>query len=315
MNSLTANQDFRLFYNQSIYPELRHLELRRRRLLRLLGLSVLLLAGIFFLEIYLRIFVLTMALFIPVGLWLAYLLFRVKVYYDEFKPRIVGLVLDFIDNNINFGELHYETRGSLSKDQFLSGRIFTGADEFVGEDYIRGQIREMPFEACELRVREFSPSRDRLDVVFNGLFLVGDYRRQDMRGSVLLLPDAQRKYLSRSERALHLLGGRRVRENLLPEFEACYDTYATPDIRLGDVVSDDLQLAILRFRLRFQQTNRKKEIYLSIIGDKLFVALSQDRNLLEPSIWVNTVTFEVAQEFYEDLKLLFDIVLELDVMN
>jgi hypothetical protein len=315
VNSLTGQQDFRLFYNQSIYPELRHLELRRRRLLRLLGLSVVLLAGIFALEIYLRIFVLTMALFIPVGLWIAFLLFRVKVYYDEFKPRIVGLVLDFIDNDINFGELHYETRSSLSKDQFLAGRIFTGADEYEGEDYIRGQIREMPFEASELRIREFSPSRDRLDQVFNGLFLVGDYRRQDMRGGVLLLPDTQRKYLSRSERAFHLLGGRRVRENLLPEFEACYDTYATPDVRLGDVVSDDLQLAILRFRLRFQKASRKKEIFLSIIGDKLYVALSQDRNLLEPSLWINTVSFDVAQEFYEDLRLLFDIVLELDVMN
>lgn len=315
MKSLTGQQDFRLFYNQSIYPELRHLELRRRRLLRLLGLSILLLTGIFVLEVYMHIFVLTMALFIPVGLWIAYLLFRVKVYYDEFKPRIVGLVLDFIDNDINFGELYYETRGCLSKDQFLAGRIFAGADEYEGEDYIRGQIREMPFEASELRIREFSPSRDKLDNIFNGLFLIGDYRRQDMRGGVLLLPDTQRKFLSRSERAFHLLGGRRVRENLLPEFEACYDTYATPDIRLKDVVSDDLQLAILRFRLRFQQASRKKEIFLSIIGDKLYVALSQDRNLLEPSLWINTVSFDVAQEFYEDLRLLFDIVLELDVMN
>ena len=315
MKSLSGHQDFRLFYNQSIYPELRHLELRRRRLLRLLCLSMLLLAGIFTLEVYLRIFVLTMALFIPLGLWIAYLLFRVKVYYDEFKPRILGLVLDFIDNDINFKALHYETRGYLSKEQFLAGRIFASADEYEGEDYIRGQIREMPFEASELRIREFSPSRDRLDDVFNGLFLVGDYRRQDMRGGVLLLPDTQRKYLSRSERAFHLLGGRRVRENLLPEFEACYDTYATPDVRMSDVVSTDLQLAILRFRLRFQQASRKKEIFLSIIGDKLYVALSQDRNLLEPSLWINTVSFDVAQEIYEDLRLLFDIVLELDVMN
>jgi hypothetical protein len=315
VNSVTREQAFRLFYNQNIYPELRHLELRRRRLLRLLGLSALLLLGVAALQAYLGIFVLTMALFIPVGLWGAYLLFRVKVYYDEFKPRIVGLVLDFIDNDINFGDLTYVTRGSLSKQQFLSGHIFTTADEFEGEDYIRGQIREMPFEACELRVREFSPSRDRLDEVFRGIYLVGDYRKQDMRGGILLLPDSRRKFLSRSERAFHLLGGRRIRQNLLPEFEACYDTYVTSDIRIKDVVSEDLQLAILRTRLRFQQANRQKEIFLSIIGDKLHIGLSQDRNLLEPSLWINTVSYDVAREFYEDLRLLFDIVLELDVLN
>ena len=39
---LSSYHDFRLFYNQTIHPELLHLEHRRHRLLRLLGLSGLL---------------------------------------------------------------------------------------------------------------------------------------------------------------------------------------------------------------------------------------------------------------------------------
>ena len=312
---MRAYHDFRLFYNQSIYPELLNLEQRRRRLMRLLGLSVFLVLGVVLLQVYVRIFIVTLLLLIPIGLWIAYLAFRVQVYYREFKPRIVGLVLDFIDNDINFGTFQYDPKGGIPKSRFLAGKIFTRADEYEAEDLITGKVRELPFELCELRVREFSDVRTRLDYVFRGIFLCGDFLRSDMPGGILLLPDANRKYLSRSERAFHLSGGRRARNNLLPEFEANFDTYATPNVRLQDVLSADLQQAILHFRQRFQEMNRKKEMYLSIIDGKIYIALTQDKDLLEPSLFQNTVSFEVVREFHDDINLLMDILREVDVMN
>ena len=310
-----AYHDFRLFYNQNIHPELVNLEQRRRRLVRLMGLSVLLLAGVVLLQAFIGIFLVTLLLLVPVGLWVAYLVFRVQVYYQEFKPRVVGLVLDFIDNDVNFSGLKYAAKGAVGKARFLSSKIFTRADEYLAEDYISGQVREMPFELCELRVREFSNVRTRLDYVFQGVFLVGDFRRPDMRGGILLLPDAYRKYLSRSERAFHRIGGRRQRNNLLPEFEAFFDTYATPNVRIKDVLSEELQQGILKFRQYFQENNREKEIYLSIIDDKIYIALTQDKDLLEPSLFRNTVSFEIVREFYYDIGMLLTILQKMDVMN
>lgn len=310
-----AYQDFRLFYNQNIHPELLHLEQRRRRLVRLLGLSVLLFAGVIALELFAGVFLYALLLLIPVAMWIAYLAFRVRVFYQEFKPRIVGLLLDFIDNDVNFSFEGYDPKGFISKEDFFESRIFTDADDYAGEDLIRGQVRETPFEVCELRVREFSPARNRLDRVFRGIFLIGDYKRWDLHGGVLVLPDAYRKYLSRSERAFHLEGGRRVRDNLLPEFEAFFDTYATPEIRVKDVISTDMQEIILKFRHQFQQVNRQKEIYFSIIGDKIYLALTQDKDLLEPSLFTNNTNFETVLEFYQDLRLLLEVVLDVDAMN
>lgn len=157
--------------------------------------------------------------------------------------------------------------------------------------------------------------RNRLDYVFRGIFLIADYQRWDMHGKVLVLPDAYRKYLSRSERAFHLEGGRRIRGMVLPEFEAIFDTYATAETRIKDIISAEMQRAILQFRHRFQQSNRQKEIYFSIIGDKIYLALTQDRDLLEPSLFATNVSFEVVKEFYEDLALLLNLVKEVDVMN
>lgn len=291
------------------------MELRRRRLIRLLLLSILLLAGVVFLQVFLSIFAITLALFIPVGLWIAYLMFRVQVFYKEFKPRIVALLLDFIDNDVNLKFGGYDPKGFIPPKKFLESKIFTRTDDYFGEDFIQGQVRETPFEACELKVKEFSEVRNQLDLVFKGIFLVADYQRWDMHGGVLCLPDAYRKYLSRSERAFHLEGGRRIKEGIIPEFEKSFDTYATANVRIKDVISVEFQQAILRFRKHFQAMHREKEIYFSIIGDKIYIALHQDRNLLEPSLFVNNTSFEVVQEFYEDLRLLLELVMEVDAMN
>ena len=311
----SAYHDFRLFYNQNIHPELLHLEQRRRRLLRLLALSGVLVAGVVALQIFIDVFVFTLLVLIPVALWISYLIFRVQVFYKEFKPRIVGLILDFIDNDVNFSFEGYSPKGFISKKSFLESRIFTSADDYEGEDLIRGQVRETPFELSELRVQEFSPARSKLDYVFRGIFLIGDYKRWDLHGGVLVLPDAYRKYLSRSERAFHLVGGRRVKNNLLPEFEAFFDTYATPDVRIQDVVSEDMQHVILRFRQEFLKNNRQKEIYFSIIADKIYLALTQDKDLLEPSLFASNANFETISEFYSDIRLLLEVVLDVDVMN
>ena len=308
-------QDFRLFYNQSIHPELLHLEYRRRRLVRLLLLSVLLVAGVVAVQVYIQIFFITLLLLIPVGCWMAYLVYRVQIFYQEFKPRVVGLLMDYIDNDVNFRFDGYYPNDFIPKSRFLESKIFTVATDYQGEDLFRGQVRETPFEVCELRVREFSAVRSRLDRVFNGVFLVADFQRWDMHGQLLVLPDAYRKYLSRSERAFHRGSGRRVQDHLLPEFEAFFDTYATPDVRVQSVLSEDMQRAILQFRLRFQEINREKEIYFSIIGDKIYLALTQDRDLLEPSLFTSNVSFEAVREFYEDLRLLLEVVLDVDVMN
>lgn len=312
---LSAYHDFRLFYNQNIHPELLHLEQRRRRFIRLIWLFGALALLVTALQIFVGVLVFTLLLFIPIGLGIAYLVFRMQVFLQEFKPRIVGLILDYLDNNVNYSFEKYNPKGSISKKQFLNSRIFTAADDYAGEELIVGQVRETPFEMCELRVSEFSPVHDRLDRVFKGILLIGDFRRWDMHGGILVLPDAYRKYLLRSTKKFHLMGGRRVRQQLLPEFEAFFDTYATPDVQIKDVLSKDLQMTILQFRQRFMQVNREKEIYLSIIGDKIYVAMTQDRDLLEPSLWSSNVRYDLIREFYEDLHMVLEMLREVDVMN
>ena len=71
-----------MYYNHTIHPELLRMERRRLRLIRLFVLSGLILAGIFLLEFYLDIWVLTLALAIPIGLFLFYLAYRIRLCHS-----------------------------------------------------------------------------------------------------------------------------------------------------------------------------------------------------------------------------------------
>jgi Protein of unknown function (DUF3137) len=312
---MNAYQNFRLFYNQTIHPELVHLEQRRQRLVRLLLLSIFLFAGVLALQAFIGVFLFTLLLLIPVGVWIAYIAFKIDVFFKEFKPRIMALILDFIDNDVNYFFKGYDNKGFIPQQWFLESRIFTNIQTYRGEDMVTGQIRETPFVFSELEVRELSEVRTKLDYVFRGVFMIADFKRWDMRGSVLILPDAYMKYLSRSEKQFHLMGGKRVKKGMLPEFETFFNVYATEDVRLQDVLSEEMQRSILQFRLLFQQKNREKEIYLSIIADKIYIALTQDKDLLEPQLFSSNVSYEVVNEFYEDIRMLLDIVLDVDNMN
>lgn len=307
--------DFRQFYNQVIHPELSKMERLRRQLLKLLAFSILLLLAAIVAAAAIRLFVVTLLLLLPVGFWIAYLLFKVQGFYQEFKPRIVELLLDFIDNDVNYSELKYKHKGMIPKKKFLESRIFLKAQDYEGEDLIEGRVRETPFMLSELRVKAFSPVRSKLDNIFSGVFVVADFHNLEMKGSLLLHPDEYKRYLLAEERAFHLYGGRRQHGKTLPEFETWFNTYATPDLPLNDVLSTDFQKAILDFRLLYQQQNRKRDLYLSIIGDNLYIGITQDRDLLEPSIWRPTVDYTLAKEFHDDIALLLQFILRIDVMN
>ena len=95
--------EFRLFYNHTIHPELLRLERKRKRLLLLLTLSIIFLVGLTILDIYVDILIVTLFFLIFVGFYIAYIIYRIRDFVISFKPSIVNLILDFIDDEIIMG--------------------------------------------------------------------------------------------------------------------------------------------------------------------------------------------------------------------
>ncbi|MEY4905715.1 MAG: hypothetical protein RLZZ292_3530 [Bacteroidota bacterium] len=125
--------EFRLFYNHTIHPELLRLEKKRKRLLWLLFFSSLLFIVVLLFALFLQIFFLFLIICIPIGLYINYLYGQVRKFQLSFKPHVVRLILDFIDNDVNFGTLRYEAEGMISKQELFNSRLFiTAAPEYAG---------------------------------------------------------------------------------------------------------------------------------------------------------------------------------------
>ena len=84
---ISTYHDLRQFYNQVVHPELLNMERRRRRLVRLMTASMVLLVVATALAAYINTMVFTLLLLLPLGFWAAYIGFRIQVFFLEFKPN------------------------------------------------------------------------------------------------------------------------------------------------------------------------------------------------------------------------------------
>ncbi len=295
--------EFRIYYNHTIHPELMRMERKRKNLLLLLFVSFFILVGIILLELYIDVFLVTMVMMIPLALYITFLFYQIRNFIIKFKPRVVNLVLDFIAED-NF---KYVPDKTLTVADFKASRIFSSdAPSFKGEDYISGQIGEIEFEMSEIEVREFSKVRNRLNYVFKGVFLKADFSGKS-KGVIYVLPEEFQQYLTRSIKQFTREGA--VAVELGSEvFEEAFMVYATKDAHVHELLSLDVQAILVRYRRRMD-----KEIYISFLDGQMYIAVTEPKDILEPYIFQSNVSFELVREFYEDLQLLFSVIEEFDL--
>ena len=312
LSAMSRIDDLRLFYNHTIQPELLRLEHNRKRLIRLLIFSAVALVAVFAVTLALNILPITLALCIPVVLYIGYLLRQIRKFQLKFKPHILNLVLDFLDNDIHYGTLKYDPEKEISREHFEHSQLFANdAIEFDGEDYIYGRVGEMDFELCELEVNEFSKVRNRVDNVFKGVFLHSQFQ-QDFAGRILIMPKALRQYAIRSIKHFTRQNASKVlvqqTHNL--GFDEQFLTYATPDASVSRLLSMEMQDSILRY-----QDSTGCPVYISFIGNHIYVAVQQDTDMLEPFLIQSNVSFDLILEYYQKIELLLSIIRDFDVNN
>lgn len=304
-------EDFRIFYNHTIQPELVRLDRSRLRLLTLLTLSVIILAAVLTVEMLVGIWLLTLITVLPISLYITWLIYRIRLFILRFKPRVVRLILDFIDDGVNYGSLTYDPKGGIPVEKFHASLLFgTPADVYLAEDLIEGKIGELPFTLCELNVREFSQVRSRLNYVFKGVFLHAT-SIHDVNGAIVIWPRIFRQYLSRAIREVSKNGGRSIEELIKsPRFREKYTAYATREARVRTVLSEIMQEAIVNYAEKSE-----KEIYIAFIGKEIYAAVTEPHNILEPALFQSNVSFDLLREFFEDIQLVLQIVEDFDANN
>lgn len=304
-------KQFRIFYNKAIFPELVRMEYKRKRLVLLLAFSAFLLLATLVLEIKVKLAIFSFLLVIPIVGYLIFLYTRVRKFRRTFKPNVVNLILDYLNEQPNFSDLSYDATNSIPKEIFHSSGIFkTSADFFLGEDYITGQVGEMPFELCEMEVREISMASNKLRPVFRGLFISCIFN-EETEGVLRFWPKDKKRLLTRSIRAAAVAGLEDVEHEILHEpFEEKFLTYALPDTYVVGLLPETLQVALESYA-----TTYGKELYVSYFDKQIFVGVSSEKDMLEPRIFRSNQQFKLIYDFFKDIYLALLIIQDFDQLR
>ncbi len=294
-------KDFRLYYNHTIHPELLRMESRRRRLLFLFFSAVFLIFVLLGVGIYIDILPVTLFLLIPVGFYFGYISFRIKKFISRFKPQVISLILDFIDDSINYGQLKYNAKKSISIDDFKNSQIFDTPNLFQGEDYISGKIGELEFEMSEVFATNTNVNK-LINHIFHGVFL--HCTIPSNIGSVLIVPSANRQFMVKSIQKFCSKGRINVTDQIdNPIFKKLFLVYADDDADLSYLLSPRIQDALVNFR-----NIQKKDIFVSIIETKIAIAISESEDILEPFILQTNLKFDLIKAFYENISTMVNMI-------
>ncbi|MEM8584804.1 MAG: DUF3137 domain-containing protein [Bacteroidota bacterium] len=305
--------ELRIFYNSHIRPELLRTERARRNLLLRVGISLavitLLVSIIWFFDVRFLLIVL-----LPIGLgYLIYLGYRFEQFRQRFKPAIVQLLLDFLNQQPNFQSLQYDPKRNIDRKIFArSGLFFTRRALFEGEDHIEGQIGEMPFQLCEIYVKEESRASHRFETIFAGVFVHAHFNEKVV-GKLAVWPTRKANAMHRSLRAYYAGGGRPM-ENTLEDnhFSGPFAQHFTVYAHEGTIIQEILTPPMQQALVKYAQILEDREVYFAVDNQELFAAISHEYDLLEPSFFQTNVTFELIRTFYDDIESILEVIQAFD---
>ncbi|WP_420459878.1 DUF3137 domain-containing protein [Neolewinella sp.] len=300
--------ELRLYYNTTIRPELLRLEALRKRILWGMALSLL---GIFAATIAFLVYdlgFLNLLLVVPIAFYLGWLYLRIERFRQSFKPAVIQLLLDFINDSPNFRSLHYDAQRPILRDRFeRSGLFRPHPDSYRAEDYIRGLVGEMAFEMGEAYVQEISPASNRLQLVFSGLFVHAIFN-EPTEGRVAVWPRHHLRRLKRTIDAYISGQGRLADVEILNEqFRETFAVYAHPGTKVASILTPPMQEALLAFYQREQ-----RDLYFAVHDRDLFIGLEHGYDLLEPRFFRSNLSFQLIRRFYADITLMLRVIQDFD---
>lgn len=300
--------EFRLYYNTTVRPELLRLEGLRKRILWGIAGSLLGVLAVTVVFLYYDLGFLILLGVVPVVFFIISLYLRIERFRQSFKPAVVQLILDFINESPNFRELSYDPKRPILRDRFEHSGLFRPhPDSYRAEDYIRGLVGEMGFEMGEAYVQEISPASNRLQLVFSGLFVHAVFN-EPTQGRLAVWPRHKLRRYKRSVDAYISSSGRSADIEIMNAgFRDTFAVYAHPGTKVAGILTPPMQDALLDFTTREQ-----RDLYFAVHDRDLFIGLEHGYDLLEPHFFRSNLSFQLVHRFYTDIMLMLTVIQDFD---
>ncbi|HBC87019.1 MAG TPA: Galanin [Lentisphaeria bacterium] len=315
-------EELRNFYDASLLPQIRELEEQRKKItfkLLILVCTLMffmmfaLLGSLLFRNPVIAIF--SFFALLVIGLILFFILINseTKAFTSEFKRRIVGEIVKFIDGNLS-----YKPESGIGQPAYMSSQIFlTSPDRYKCEDYVSGKIGETFIEFSEIHSEYKTETTDskghrqtHWHTIFRGLFFIAEFNK-NFSGTTVVLPDLAEKtfgFLGKIFQSWNLTRSGKLIKLEDPEFEKLFVVYGDDQITARYILTPGLMQRLVEFR-----TNLNNTIYLSFKDSKVYVAISVAKDLFEPRIFRSNENFDLIREYFGNLQLAGRIIEELNL--
>ncbi|MCA1757916.1 MAG: DUF3137 domain-containing protein [Bacteroidales bacterium] len=306
--------NFREFYDKELLPELQIIESDRKRIVRVVLITLTVVVSLILAIILLipseaeALRVIVPALAVIAGLITISIVS--KDYRAQFKTRIISRITQFADTG-----LVYTPQGRIPRSVFVNSRIFRqSCDIYRGEDHFRGRIGKTDIEFSEVVAKQKGSSgksgnKNQYTMYFKGIFVVAEFNKH-FKTHTLVLPDTAEKLFGSFGRNLQTFSpgrGSLVKlEDLVFEKEFC--VYGEDQIEARYILTPSMMQRIMAFKKRWNTT-----VYLSFLDSKVYIAIRMYKNLFETRLFKSVVDYRFIEENIKFLELLTGIVDDLNL--
>jgi hypothetical protein len=230
-----------------------------------------------------------------------------REYISAYKMSVIDKFIKFIDPNLQYDPFGFVSGGAYS----MSELFRTYAERYSGSDYVKGLLDNISVEFSNVHSEYYhrSGKSRRWVTIFKGLFFVVGFRK-NFSGHTIVLPDTAQGLLGKLGQKLQSLMpplGRLVTFND-EEFEKYFVVYSENENEARSVLSPSMMQLMVDFRKKISAA----WLRFSFSGSQVFIALTQIRNVCEPSLFGPIVNFDKLDRYLEYISFVHRIAEEVN---
>jgi hypothetical protein len=234
-------------------------------------------------------------------------------YVSDFKAAIIMPLVKFVDEALEYNPYSY-----IPEDAFIRSRMFSPKpDRYKGDDLVTGKLGATQVAFSGVHAEYMTTTTDgkghtqtQWHTIFKGLFFVGDFNK-DFQRTTVVLPDYAEKFLGKWGQMLQgmtFLSDLKLVKLEDPQFEHEFVVYSQDQIEARYILSTSLMQRIVKFK-----ADTGKDISLSFVGSKVFVAVPHTEDMFEPRLFRTLLDFEIVRQYFENLNIGVEVVEDLNL--
>ena len=309
-------ENFRELYSTILVPKLAELDKTRKSILDLIKKHILISLVPLCIFGYISVlFETPIPIVLVAAACIGYAFYKINPlwssYYSAFKQQVIKQIIHFIDDT-----LIYSPSDCISRSRFEECGIFrTYIDRYRGDDLVTGKRGSTDMKYYEVHAEyktQTTDSKGRTQThwhtIFKGLLFSADFNKHFSVSTYVLTDTAEKLFGSFGTKFQKFSGHGDLVKLEDPEFEKSFVVYSSDQTEARYILSTSLMKRILDYKIK-----SKKDIQLSFVSSRLFVSVPYGKDLFEPKLFGEITDFESVEEYYNDLKLVLELIEDLNL--